>query len=92
MRRFKLNLVKRLKYISKKGDPKEVGGMLYSFASVAIAILTLLMLGIILTILILHLKNGVVIQQFEVLGFIILLILALLLSLGKAETIGDRNV
>ncbi len=85
MRRFKLNLVKRLKYISEKSDPREVGGMLYSFASVAIAILTLLMLGIILTILIMHLKNGVVIQQFEVLGFIILLILALLLSLGKDE-------
>ncbi len=89
---FKLNLIERARYINHKSEPREAGGMIYIFASIAIALLTLLMLGLILIMLILHLKNGVVIQQFEVLGFIVLLILAILLSLGKAETIGESNV
>ncbi len=92
---FKLNLIERLKYISKKGDPKEVGGMLYSFASVAIAILAFLMFGLIISMLVLlmvlPIDNGFDIRQFQVLGIMALLILTILLSLGEPNTIGDKN-
>ncbi len=89
---FKLNLIERARYINNKSEPREAAFMIYVFASIAINILICLMFLLIIAMLVMHLENEVFIQQFEVLGFIVLLILAILMSLGKAETIGDKNV